>query len=119
VCTPEIASLHLAREKLNFLRKLDLHSRVSVVLNRWHKKSLFSKDQVEELLGMPVWKMLPNDYLRVNQALHAAKWIDPDSAMGKSFNEIARALLERPPVPADKHKFLEFFAVSNRGIPSE
>jgi pilus assembly protein CpaE len=120
VCTPEVPSLHLAREKVNFLRTLDLDSRVSVVLNRWHKKCLFSKDQVEELLGMPVWKTLPNDYIRVNQALHAAKWIDPDSALGKSFDEIAQTLLERrPPAPAERHKFLEYFAVSNRVVHSE
>ena len=40
VVTPEIPSLHLAREKLHFLRGFDLESRVSVVLNRCHKKPL-------------------------------------------------------------------------------
>ena len=116
VCTPETPSLHLAGEKLNFLRKLDLDSRVSVVLNRCHKKSLFSKEQVEEVLGRPVWKAFPNDYVRVNQALHAAKWIDPDSNMGRLFSECAQALLERRAPARDKHKFLEFFAVPNRAI---
>ncbi|RPI11674.1 MAG: hypothetical protein EHM65_06895, partial [Acidobacteriales bacterium] len=34
VCTAELPSLHLAREKLAFLRSVDLEDRVSVVLNR-------------------------------------------------------------------------------------
>ncbi len=34
VCTPEIPSLHLAREKYLYLKQLDLGERVSVLLNR-------------------------------------------------------------------------------------
>src|SRR5207253_2714241 len=48
VCTPEIPSLHLAREKLAFLKQLELDTRTSVVLNRTHKRSLFSTQQVED-----------------------------------------------------------------------
>ena len=54
VCTPEVPSLHLAREKMAFLKSIDVKDRVSVVLNRVHKKPLFSPKQVEELLGVPV-----------------------------------------------------------------
>jgi pilus assembly protein CpaE len=41
VCTAEIPSLHLAREKLAFLRDMGLSARVSVVLNRVRKNPLF------------------------------------------------------------------------------
>jgi hypothetical protein len=34
VCTPEVPSLHLTREKLAFLKTMELDTRVSVVLNR-------------------------------------------------------------------------------------
>jgi Flp pilus assembly CpaE family ATPase len=115
VCTQEVASLHLAREKMAFLRNFDLDSRVSVVLNRCHKKSLFSKEQVEEVLGTHVLATFPNDYLRVNRALSEGACIDPESDLGKAFANFAAELLERKMLAKpDKKKFLEFFAVPNR-----
>jgi pilus assembly protein CpaE len=113
VCTPEIASLHQAREKLHFLRALDLESRISVVLNRCQKKALFNKEQVQEILGLPVLKMFPNDYHGVNKAMTAGSFVDPKSDLGKSMDQFAQELIERrPAVPAgEKHKFLEHFAI--------
>ena len=56
VCTGEIASLHLAREKLVLLKEMGLSGRVLVVLNRMEKENpLFSKIQVEDLLGYCRW----------------------------------------------------------------
>jgi pilus assembly protein CpaE len=40
VCTPEVPSLHLAREKLHFLRSLGLETRVKLLLNRAQRHSL-------------------------------------------------------------------------------
>jgi pilus assembly protein CpaE len=114
VCTPEIPSLHLAREKLYFLRSLDLDSRVSVILNRCQKKALFTREQVEEILGVPVVKTFPNDYHGVNRAVTNGTCIDPLTDMGKEFTHFAQDLLEpRPPTgkPEQKKKFLEYFAV--------
>ncbi len=95
VCTPEIPSLHLAREKMHYLRNFDLDSRVSIILNRCQKKALFSKEQVEEILGMPVTKTFSNDYQRVNRAVTAGTIIEPASDMGKQFTEFAADLLDR------------------------
>jgi pilus assembly protein CpaE len=118
VCTQEIPSLHLAREKIAYLRNFDLDSRVSVILNRSLKKALISKKQVEDLLGMPVLATFPNDYLRVNKAMTDGKWVDPASDLGKSFAEFANELLERRVVGQGdtKKKFLEFFAVPPRTV---
>jgi len=51
VCTPEVPSLHLAREKLVYLRSLDLADRVSILLNRAHERSLIPTSEVESVLG--------------------------------------------------------------------
>jgi hypothetical protein len=40
----------MAREKMRFLKTLDLDGRVMVVLNRSHRKMLFTKNQVEQML---------------------------------------------------------------------
>jgi pilus assembly protein CpaE len=112
VCTPEIPSLHLAREKLNFLKTLDLESRVSVILNRVQKKAIFTKTQVEEIIGMPVVKTFPNDYHGVNRALTQGTCVEAGSEMGKAFSQFAGELLDRKQgAPDQKKKFIEFFAV--------
>ncbi len=114
VVTPEIPSLHLAREKLFFLRGYDLESRVVVVLNRVHKKPLFTKSQVEELLGLPVVQTFPNDYLGVNKAMTEGKWIDPETEMGKQFESFANSLIDKKVLAKEPKKFLEFLSTPNR-----
>jgi pilus assembly protein CpaE len=114
VVTPEIPSLHLAREKLHFLRGFDLESRVVVVLNRCHKKPLFNKAQVEELLGLPVIQEFPNDYVGVNKAMTAGKWMEPDTEMGQQFDEFAKSLIEKKNIVKEPKKFLEFLSAPNR-----
>jgi Flp pilus assembly CpaE family ATPase len=111
VCTAEIPSLHLAREKLVFLKDTGLSARVSIVLNRMPKRPHFSKDQVEDLLGLPVARVFANDYLAVNQAVETGKLLEPDSELGKSFSEFAAQLLDQPGVKpaASKRRFLEYF----------
>ena len=117
VCTPEIPSLHLAREKLTFLRECDLADRVSIILNRVHKKALFSKEQVEEMLGQRVARTFPNDYQGINQAVADGTVVAQGSPMGKGTEEFADSLLQTvaPKNGGEKHKFMEqFFTASSR-----
>jgi pilus assembly protein CpaE len=111
VCTAEIPSLHLAREKLTFLKELGLSARVSVVLNRMEKHPLFSKAQVEDLLGLPVARVFSNDYRAVNRAVEAGKLMNPETELGKSFTEFAAQLMDQPDVKPEQAKlrFLEYF----------
>jgi pilus assembly protein CpaE len=119
-CTPEIPSLHLAREKLAYLKTFDLDSRVSVVLNRHQKKATFTKEHVEQILGVPVMKTFPNDYHGVNKAMTAGTAVEPGTDLGKSFTQFADELLDGrvPGQPEGKRKFMELFAVSQRGLAS-
>jgi pilus assembly protein CpaE len=114
VCTPEIPSLHLAREKMQYLRSVDLDGRVGVVLSRVTKKPVFTVKQVEEILGVPVIATIPNDYLGVNRATAEAGVVRPNTDIGKRYEQFANDLVEARSAPnADgKKKFLEFFAVS-------
>jgi pilus assembly protein CpaE len=113
VCTPEIASLHLAREKMAYLKSLDLDQRVWIVLNRVTKKPMFTREQVVEILEAPVVRTFANDYLAVNRAMTVGKTLDPTSELGKQFADFAQHLLEpvkTTPAPK-KGKFLEFFTL--------
>lgn len=119
VCTPEIPSLHLAREKLQFLKTVDLATRVGVVLNRVPKKPVLGKAQVEEILGVPVIATLANDYHGVNRSTAAGALVDPNSELGQNYTQFAASLVDaRAPQPeASKKKFLQYFSVS--GAPAE
>jgi pilus assembly protein CpaE len=112
VCTPEIPSLHLAREKMQYMRTLDLENRVSIVLNRVARKPLFTKEQVSEIVGVPVIDTVPNDYEGVNNATASGTFVDEKSDLGKRYSQIATKLIEaRSPHVGGKRKFLEHFAV--------
>jgi pilus assembly protein CpaE len=119
VCTPEIPSLHLTREKLVFLREMDLADRVSIILNRSHKKALFNTQQVEDLLGRAVDRVMPNDYHGINQAAAEGTVVAQASPIGKATNEFAETLLEQPKRTSEKHKFLEHFFTASTLIPAK
>ena len=98
VTTPEIASLHLARERYHYLRQLDLGDRIQLVVNRSQKRAHISVSQIEDLLGIPVLASIPNDYHGVSQALTAGKPVDVNSDLGHEFQVLAAAMMERKAV---------------------
>jgi pilus assembly protein CpaE len=107
IVTPEIPSLHLAREKLAFLASLDLSDRVSVLLNRSQKRSLITNEQIESLLGVKVAMNLSNDYQGVHRALQAGRSVESATELGKQFSGLANTILDRKPVrEADSKKRL-------------
>jgi pilus assembly protein CpaE len=95
VVTPEIPSLHLAREKIQYLRSIDLSDRLSILLNRSQRKSVVTPAQVEELLGQKVVMTFANDYQGVHRAMTAGKAVDPASELGRQFSQLAQYILER------------------------
>jgi pilus assembly protein CpaE len=114
VCTPEIPSLHLAREKYVYLKQLDLGDRVAVLLNRAQKRPLITPQQIEQLLGLPVHMTFPNDYHGVQRAVTDGRWVDSGSDLGKQFNALAQSMLDNKQHSAlgdGKKRFIEFFSV--------
>lgn len=115
VCTPEITSLHLAREKYLYLKQLDLGDRVSVLVNRCQKRSLITPQQIETLLGLPVHMTFPNDYQGVQRALTEGRWVETHSELGKQFTALAHSMVEVKPAsnggPESKKRFLDLFSV--------
>jgi pilus assembly protein CpaE len=112
VCTPELPSLHLARQKLEYLRSLDLESRVALLLNRAQKRALVSSADVEKLIGLPVAMEIPNDYRGVHKALQDAKPVEASSDAGKCFTELARRILSKEPEAKPAQRFVEYFSIS-------
>ena len=114
VCTPEIPALHLARKKFQLLTQMDLGGRVAVLLNRAQKRSVIAPEQIEQLLGVPVYMEFPNDYRGVHQALTEGGGVDPVTELGKQFTQLGYNIMEKtPPVKSNgkRNKFLDFFTV--------
>ncbi len=122
VVTPEIPSLHLAREKLGFLHRLDLADRVQVLLNRYHKKSLVTPSQIESLLGVPIAFTFQNDYQGVHAALQDGRAVEPASELGKQFQTLADSILglktEESSQAPQKKRIVEFFSILPQRVPA-
>jgi pilus assembly protein CpaE len=112
VCTPELPSLHLARQKLDYLRTLELEPRVSLLLNRAQKRALVTSADVEKLIGLPVAIEIPNDYRGVHNALQEARPVSSGSEIGKRFAELAKRILSKAPGEKPAHRFVEYFSIS-------
>jgi pilus assembly protein CpaE len=114
ICTPEIPSLHLAREKYMYLKRLELHDRVCILLNRCQKRPLVTPDQIEQLLGVPVTMTFPNDYQGVHRALTFGRWVEPATELGRQFTLLSQTMLENRPRAVDhRKKFIEFFSLGS------
>ncbi len=112
VCTSELPSLHLAREKLSFLRSVELEDRVDIVLNRVGRRNVVSAAEVEKLLGRPIRFSFPNDYKGIHQALASGKAADRSSGLGKRFFSAAQELLSTGgPKQGDKRRFVKYFSL--------
>lgn len=114
VLTPDLASVYQAREKVHFLRELNLEDRISVILNRWHKDAPINMGGIEEVLGLPIQHTLPDDRAAVQQATMQGAPISGAAALGKELQKLAyalsdsRSLLQVEPV---KRK-IEYFTLS-------
>jgi len=118
VCTAEVPSLHLAREKMKFLRSQDLHGRVRVLLNRAQKRSMLPISEVEKLLGVPVFQTFPNDYAGVHRALSAGKSVNADSELGRGFRALAESICKSgPPASETKTGLLDMLRLRKRPDP--
>ncbi len=113
VTTPEVPPLHLARERLRLLRELELADRVSVLVNRYHRASAISVQQVEDVLEAPVFATLPNSYRTVHQALIEGRPVEESSELGKQIVELAERILEPNTLKArpEPKRFIEYFSV--------
>ncbi|MFN0169120.1 MAG: hypothetical protein ACKV22_22065 [Bryobacteraceae bacterium] len=113
VATPELPSIYLAREKLHQLKEWDLDDRVELLLNRWHKSAPLSMVDIEETLGVPISRMIPNDETQVRKALVEGRDVDPFSHLGQHYAQLAESLSSASggPKPKKWESRVEHFAL--------
>jgi len=112
VCTPEIPSLHLAREKFEFLKANDLGDKVSFLLNRQSQNDLIDQKSIQQILGAPITMAFPNDYRGVSSAVAEGKGIATKSPLGIQLRKFSYHLLDRPiPATVEQAKSKEFRSI--------
>jgi pilus assembly protein CpaE len=119
VCTPELASLHLARAKMEILRCLDLDERVSILVNRVEKSHrMIPLEEMEKVFGRKIFMTLPNAYDAARQAGIEGKPVKPASELGICFTKLAQTMLPAAaePVVERQRNILDVFRTAKNGV---
>ncbi|MDP3001368.1 MAG: AAA family ATPase [Bryobacterales bacterium] len=90
VTTMEVPALHQTKTILRAL--LDggcERQRLRVLLNRMPKRSEVSLEDLDRMLGVPIYATIPNDYPALYEAYSGGKLLPTDSNLGRHFARVA------------------------------
>jgi pilus assembly protein CpaE len=106
VTTVEVPAMHQA--KLIVQRLLDSgysRDRLHLLLNRAPKRYDITTEELERMLGAPVYATIPSDYFPLNERYSEGKLLDRGSNLGKHFTRLAMRITG---VAEQKKKFSIF-----------
>ncbi|MEZ5362408.1 MAG: AAA family ATPase [Bryobacterales bacterium] len=96
VCTPEITSLHLAKRKIDRLRKLGVaEERLRLLLNRSGSTMGLDPKQIERITGVAVEWALDNDYRAVASAALRGGLVPKDTALAQQLDHLGELILRQ------------------------
>jgi len=89
VATLDLPALHQAKLVSQTLLDYGLSpNRVRLILNRMPKRSDLTADEVERVLGVPVYATLPNNYPELFEAYAHGNLLPSNSELGQQFNKL-------------------------------
>ena len=106
VTTLEVPALHQSKVIIQKLLDSGYKSnRLHLVLNRAPKRYEVTLEELEGMLGLPIYAVLPNDYLALNESYTEGKLLAPGSNLNKHFATLAMKISGAQPA---KKKFSLF-----------
>jgi len=106
VTTNEVPALHEAKMVIQNARNSGYDtSKMRLVINRMPKRSDVTVEELGNMLGLPVYQIIPNDYAQMQEAYAEGRVSDPSSAAGRSFASLAAKMAG---LDARKKKFSLF-----------
>jgi pilus assembly protein CpaE len=114
VVQPDLPTVYLAREKVAFLRSMDLEERVGIILNRWHREACLTIADIESALGLPIEDTVADSPAAVYRAMLNAAPVEPASDLGRELAGLAVRLAEAKTEKAGatpKRRMVEYFNV--------
>ena len=109
VTTPDLASLRMARLKAMSLRKLEWEDKTELLLNRATRRMEIPIEEIEALVGLPVFATFPCDYADVTKSIRAA---ESSPKLASSIRHFVEKLDEKKAPQRDKRpRFIERFSL--------
>jgi pilus assembly protein CpaE len=110
VTTPELASLRMAKLKAMSLRKMEWEDKTELLLNRATKRMEIPVEEIEALVGLPVFATFPCDYADVMRSIRAAS---SSPRLAASIKQFVEKLVEKKKAvqPDKRPRFIERFAM--------
>jgi len=105
VCQPELPSVKLAQFRRAELESSEIPAeRVNLLVNRWERGRL-TKENIESIVGGPVFGTLPNDYKEIRNSVLETRLVARNSSFRKACEALAPAICGLPQVPHIIPKF--------------
>ncbi len=108
VMTPEIPALHQTRQILQKLLDSGYkQERLRLIINRVPKRQGTRPEELREMLGIPLFAVLPEAYTELHEAYSQGQLLPPGTVLGECMDRLARKLAGAEPAKA-KRKILFF-----------
>ncbi|HEV8412391.1 MAG TPA: AAA family ATPase [Bryobacteraceae bacterium] len=106
VTTHEIPALHQAKKLIQILLESGYgRSQLRLILNRLPKRSDITLEELEAMLGLPIYMTLANDYQALQEAFTEGRLLDGSAHLGRDFARLAAKIAG---VEVKKKKFSLF-----------
>ena len=93
VTTLEVPALHLTKQIIQTLFDSGYgKNRIKLILNRAPKRLDITPGELEKMLGVPIYYMVPNDYPELYETYAEGRMLSRSSELGKSIAKLASRL---------------------------
>jgi pilus assembly protein CpaE len=90
VVTLDLPALHQAKQMAQTLMDSGYsQNRLHLILNRMPRRADLTPEEVQRILGLPVYASLPNDYQELFEAYAHGTLLPPNSDLGQHFAKLA------------------------------
>ena len=109
VTTQEVPALHQTKQIIQILFDAGYsRSQFHLVLNRVTRRFEVTIDELESMLGVPVYATLSNDYNALHDAFSEGRLLDGSSDLAEDFERLAARIAGVPESSSRKKKFSLF-----------
>ncbi len=104
VVNQELPTVRRAAQVGALLKQRYGKERVGAVVSRYDSRADIGQDDIQRVVGLPVWATLPSDYRKVLAAANAGRPLvsDNHSRLAASVTQLAQRLAGPPPADAPK-----------------
>ncbi len=109
VTTLEVPALHQSKQIIQTLLDSGYgKNRIRLVLNRTPKRLDITPGELEKMLGLPIFCMIPNDYPELYETYAEGRMLNRNSELGKHMTRLAVKLANVQEEQPQKKKFMLF-----------